>query len=251
MMRETERFVDQVIRKGDGKLETLFTAPYSFVDDPLLAKLYGVSPGNDPTKPVTLDPKQRAGLLTQASVMSSHADGDRTSPIKRGVLVLRLACVDLAPPANGVNPLDAGASTAPTSKRDELAAHRANPACAGCHDMIDPPGLAFETYDAIGAFRTKENGQDIDVSGVLSGIGADGPFVGAPELARKLAGSEKVRNCMAKQWFRFALARMESAADTCSIDTLASRFKESGYDVRELILDLASLHSFRYQGNEP
>ena len=249
MALETRRFADWVIRFDDGRLETLLTAPYSFLDGPLF-DLYGVTQpaGHDPTMPVELDPTQRAGLLTQASVLARHAHADQSSPVHRGKLVREnILCTPLAPPPPEVDvippPLDPDATT-----RERFDQHRSDPSCAACHNLIDPIGFGFEHYDGIGAWRAMEGDKAVDASGELIGTeDIDGEFDGAPELARRLAESEQVRACVAEQWFGFAFGRSPADDDECSFDTMALAFAESDHDIRELLVAIVTTDAFRYR----
>ncbi len=249
MAKETGRFADWVIRSDDGRLETLLTAPYTFLEGPLFS-LYGVTPpaDHDPTLPVELDPTQRAGLLTQAGVLAVHAHADQSSPVHRGKLVREnILCTPLAPPPPEVDvvppPLDPNATT-----RERFDQHRSDPSCAGCHNLIDPIGFGFEHYDGIGAWRDIDAGKAVDATGELIGTkDIDGEFDGAPELARLLASSEQVRTCVAEQWFGFAFGRSPAEDDSCSFDTMSAAFAESDYDVRELLIAIVTTDAFRYR----
>jgi hypothetical protein len=245
MWEETERFVAHVVLEGDGRLATLMTSSDSFVDGPLF-ELYGVAvpPDHDPSQPVALDPSERAGLLTQASFMATHAHTDSSGPIQRGVTVRsNLLCQPPQPPPNDVpdlGPIDPDATT-----RERFEQHSADPTCSGCHSLIDGIGLAMENYDGIGRHRTEENGNTVDASGMLLGTDVDGAFVGTVELAHKLAESETVRECVTVQWFRFAFGRGESTHDECTMSTLRAAFTESDHDVRELMIAIATGDAFR------
>jgi hypothetical protein len=249
MSRETTRFADWVIRADDARLETLLTASYSFLDGPLFA-LYGITPPDehDPTLPVELDPQQRAGILTHAGVLATHAHADQSSPVHRGMLVREyILCTPLAPPPPEVDvvppPLDPDVTT-----RERFEQHRADPACAGCHNLIDPLGFGFEHYDGVGAYRTLDVGKPVDASGEVVGtIDINGEFDGAVELAHLLASSEQVRSCVAQQWFSFGLGRQPAEGDSCSFDTVSEVFAESDYDIRELLLALVATDSFRHR----
>jgi hypothetical protein len=249
MAQETTRFADWVIRFDDARLETLLTASYSFVDGPLFS-LYGITPPaeHDPTLPVELDPTQRAGILTHAGVLASHAHADQSSPVHRGVLVREnILCTPLAPPPPEVDvvppPLDPDATT-----RERFDQHRSDPACAGCHNLIDPLGFGFEHYDGVGAYRALDAGKPVDASGEVVGTwDIDGPFDGALELAERLAGSEQVRSCVVQQWFTFGFGRPPVEADSCSFDTLNEVFADSDYDIRELLLAIVATDSFRHR----
>jgi hypothetical protein len=251
MSMETARFADHVIRKGDGLLDTLLSAPFSFLDPPL-AELYGVSlpSGYDPTQPFQLDPTQRSGILTQAGVLAVHSHADQGSPIRRGKMVREnLFCQPLAPPppeADITPPEpDPNAST-----RERFEQHRAEPACAGCHQLIDPLGFGFENYDGIGSYRSMESGKPIDASGEIRGTDVDGTFVGAGELSKKLATSPQVRECMTQHWFNYALGRTKGDADACSIHAMAQAFAASN-NIRDLLQALVTTDAFRYGKGAP
>ena len=111
--------------------------------------------------------------------------------------------------------------------------------------MLDGAGFGFENFDAIGRYRTTDNGKPVDSSGMLIGTDVDGPFSGAVELSSKIASSAFAQRCAVQQWMRFALGRQESDADRCSIDRAASALATSG-DLRDMIVALASSDAFRY-----
>lgn len=249
MRDETVNFADFVVRKGDGRLQTLLSAPFT-VASPDLLGLYGSSatPAADGT--VQLDPSQRAGLLTQAAFLSAHAHANQTSPVHRGLAVRKnLLCTELPDPPMDVDNTPPEPDPKATT-RQRFAQHREDPSCAGCHSLLDPIGVGFESYDAIGRFRTTENGLPIDASGELTGTGS-GTFSGAVEMAQKLSVSPEVRSCLQKQWFRFSLGRFESAEDSCSLKALSEQFAAADYDVKALLLGLVTSDAFRYRKVEP
>jgi hypothetical protein len=244
MHDETAHFVDYVIRDGDGKLDSLLTAPFSFPSGPLL-DLYGVTAG-DPKLPVQLDATQRAGLLTQPAFLAVHAHANQTGPVQRGKFVIRnVLCEALPDPPPNVNTTPPDPSPTATT-RERLAEHEKDATCAGCHVRIDGIGLGFEQYDGMGRYRTSEAGQPIDASGKFVGTrDLNGTFSGAVELAQKLASSAEVQACVATQWFRFALGRLESDADACSLAQLNSDFQASGHNVKALLTSVVLTTSFR------
>jgi Protein of unknown function (DUF1592)/Protein of unknown function (DUF1588)/Protein of unknown function (DUF1595)/Protein of unknown function (DUF1585)/Protein of unknown function (DUF1587) len=244
MHDETAHFVDYVIRDGDAKLDSLLTAPYSFPSGPLLG-LYGVT-SSDASKPVQLDAGQRAGLLTQPAFLSVHAHANQTGPVQRGKFVIRnMLCEALPDPPPNVNTTPPDPSPTATT-RERLAEHESNASCSGCHVRMDGIGLGFERYDGIGRYRTTEAGQTIDESGKLVGTrDLDGPFVGPVDLAKKLASSSEVAECVTLQWFRFALGRLEGDQDACSLLKLKSQFSASGRDVKALMKQVVSSDAFR------
>jgi len=253
METETARFADYVIRQDDGRLETLLTAPYSMLEGPLF-DLYGVTApaGYDPSEPFPLDVTQRAGLLTQPSILAKHAHADQTSPVHRGKLVReRFFCQPLPPPPPTVDTTPPTPSPTATT-RERFLEHDSNPDCAGCHSMMDPIGLGFEHYDAIGAYRTMEEAGPIDATGnIVSTRDADGPFDGTVELARRLGQSDEVRECVARQWFRFAMRRIEGPADACSIARVFEAFVGSDFEIPSLMLAIVSSDAFRYRRLTP
>lgn len=248
MRNETVAFADHVVRQGDGKLETLLTAPFSIVTAEL-APIYGLDPAAIvPMRPTPLDPSQRAGLLTHASVLAAHAHANQSSPVSRGVIVRKnLLCQPLPDPPPDVN------NTPPDPKpnlttRERFSIHQQNPACSGCHLLIDELGFGFENYDGIGVYRRTESGKPVDARGkIVATQDIDGDFVGAVELAQRLARSRQVRECVTKQWFRYALGRMESEADACTVHRLLEAFEGARQDVRALLAALAGSDAFRYR----
>jgi len=250
MLAETQAFASWVQWEGDGKLQSLLTAPVAFVNTPL-AKIYGLADPGSATAPkrVTVDPAQRSGILSLPGMMSVLATTMQSDPIRRGKFVrVQLLCQALPPPPPDVMAqppeLRAGATT-----RQRYQDHSANPACHPCHNLIDPIGFGFESYDGIGRFRTVENGGlPIDNLGELAGSrDADGTFRGAPELGKRLAASAEVGDCVARQWFRYASGRMDTAADACTLQTLGSAFAASGRDLRELLIAATQTDGFRFR----
>lgn len=251
MREETVRFVEDVLKAGDGRLETLLTAPYSIAGGPLL-KLYGVANPKPGWQRVEHDPTKRAGLLTQASVMTVHAHWDKSSLVHRGKLIReKLLCEVLPPPPPEVNntlpPADSKVST-----RERFEDHRADVSCAQCHRLIDPLGAPFEMFDAIGNLRTKDGPNPIDSEGELTGTRAsDGPVKNAVELARRLATADEVRQCVARQWLRFALGREEAPAEATSLAAALKAFRASDYRIPALVVAIAKTDAFRYQQVSP
>ena len=197
---------------------------------------------------VDLDPARRAGLLTQASFLASHAHENQTSPVARGVAVIRnVLCVALPDPPPNVDNAPPDPSPNATT-RERFIAHESVASCAVCHKSIDGIGLGFEAYDAVGAWRTMDAGRAVDATAhSCRRPEINGPFDGAVALAQKLAGTQQVRECVARQWFRFALGRMEGASDGCSLKGALDTFETSHHDVRQLLAAIAASDAFRYR----
>jgi hypothetical protein len=243
MREELTRFTGYVMSQGDGKLETLLTAPYTFAT-PALAKLYDATATGDWQK-VALDPTKRAGILTQSAFLATHGH-EGSAPIFRGIAVReQLFCVDLPPPPPGADNMFPPPSPTKTT-RERLVMHRVNPECASCHDLMDSLGYGFESFDDIGRYRTTENGVPIDDTGKILGTDdADGPFKGPVELGRRLAKSKQVQQCLTTQWFRYALGRAETPLDKCTMDLVFKRFQDSDFRIPDLLLALVESDGFR------
>jgi hypothetical protein len=241
--------------EGDAGLSGLLTTPRAFVDGNT-ADLYGVPrPAAGASMPTTviatpLDPKRRAGLLTQAGWLALHANEDGDAPVRRGVFVLdHLICLPPPPPPANVNTTirPPGRSDPPRTTRMRLEqVHSPNPECAGCHRLFDGVGFAFGHYDATGSWRDHEQigatTLPIDATGALFGTDVDGPFNGAVELSARLARSQKAHACFAAQWLRFGLGRTEGPTDVCTIERASAELLRTGR-LADVPISLALLHA--------
>jgi hypothetical protein len=213
MTGELDRFYDDVVWNGAGSLRSLFTSTRSFANSPL-ATLYGVSVSGTDYQAVTLDPATRTGVMTRSGFLAVHAATDDSNPIARGVFLLSsIMCMAPHPPPANVPlvPPASDPSVQGLTTRQRYDQHVTNSFCASCHTQIDGLGFGFEEFDGIGAFRATDNGQPVDSSGNIVGTGEiDGPFQGAADLAKRLAGSRLLANCFARQAYRYAMGRVES-----------------------------------------
>jgi hypothetical protein len=253
--RETEHFVDYVLRdpRGDGTLESLLTANFSFPTQPLWAA-YGVVPPPDYGGQTELRLlSERAGVLTQLSGLLVHSS-ERTTAIKRGIHVLRnMLCIDVEPPVTGGHERAASLLAEGEPIRTRLVATIEDAECAPCHLKIDPIGYAFAHFDRIGK-RTPDDGKDRLDAHSNPAIGDptfDGPVADATELAARVWSSDSGRNCILQQVHRFALARLEVPEDTCAFVHMADEFMASGYSVRALLIDMVTEDSFRFRPGTP
>jgi Protein of unknown function (DUF1592)/Protein of unknown function (DUF1588)/Protein of unknown function (DUF1587)/Protein of unknown function (DUF1585)/Protein of unknown function (DUF1595)/Planctomycete cytochrome C len=174
--RETELFFESVMREDRNVLD-LLTADYTFVNE-RLARHYGIpNVYGSRFRRVTLTDDARRGLLGKGSILLVTSHAGRTSPVVRGKWILdNLVGTPPPPPPPDVPALEEkGESAQPHSVRERLERHRASPACAGCHKLMDPLGFALENFDAVGAWRTRDEGVPIDASGQLvDGTKVDG-----------------------------------------------------------------------------
>jgi hypothetical protein len=245
MHTEVDMFVTSNILDGDGKLSSLLTSNQTWVNGPL-ASIYGINPPSaSGFTQVTLDPTHRAGLLTLSALLAEHAHQVQPSIVWRGVFVLdRLFCAPPPDPPANVNTAVVDTTTAMNTNRDREEAHITNASCAGCHTQIDGIGFTFEEFDALGQFRTTDNGQPVDTSGTIVGTDVDGPVTNAVDLANKLAGSAQVHTCMTKEWLRYAYARVEDQTDTCNIQLMDQAFTAGNSDIRELLVAIVKSNEF-------
>ena len=168
MLRETELFFRTIVSDNRSILDFL-DADYTYVND-RLAKHYGISGVSGPDfKRVSLEGGRRGGLLGQASILTVTSDPTRTSPVKRGKWILEnlFDAPPPEPPPNVPQLAESDSSQLTGSLREQMERHRADPACASCHKMMDPLGFGLENYNAIGAWRDRDGTIEIDATGEL------------------------------------------------------------------------------------
>lgn len=231
---ESAAFVKNVLLSGDGKLETLLTADFHLADQ-ALGSVYNAAATNG-----------RSGLLMQPGFLSVTGAADGSHPVKRGKAVYtKLLCGDLPPPPANVPPAEPASAGGTTRQR--FAVHGQNRCAIGCHALMDGFGFAFESYDGIGRYRTIDNGLPVDSASQATIDGRMQQFADAFELSRILATSDEVRSCVAKQWLRFGLKRLEADADAPSLTEIGAAFAVHDYDLRDLLPAIAASRSFRYR----
>jgi hypothetical protein len=222
---------------------TIFNSSKSYVNADL-ATLYGIS-GVTGTDFQQRDlPEGRRGLLGNASILSIYAHADVSSPTLRGKFIRNiLMCQSIPPPPPDVDTTLPDESKAKTA-RERLTLHSTNATCAGCHALMDPIGLSLENFDAIGQYRTQDNGENIDASGELDGV----KFAGASGLADALAQNPRVTNCLSRLVFRSAWGRLETGADEGFITDLTTAFAGSTYQMRQLFTSAVTAANFANVG---
>jgi Protein of unknown function (DUF1592)/Protein of unknown function (DUF1588)/Protein of unknown function (DUF1587)/Protein of unknown function (DUF1585)/Protein of unknown function (DUF1595)/Cytochrome C oxidase, cbb3-type, subunit III len=176
MLEETKLFFESILREDRSVLD-LLNADYTFVNE-RLAKHYGIPNvyGSQFRRVPVTDPARR-GLLGQASILTVTSYPNRTSPVQRGKWILTniLGTPPTPPPPNVPALTENADGSQPKSLRERMEAHRADAVCAGCHKVMDPVGFALENFDAIGRWRTSDEGVKIDPSGTLfNGAHVDG-----------------------------------------------------------------------------
>jgi mono/diheme cytochrome c family protein len=234
--RETELFLDSVLRENRSVLE-LLTANYTFVNE-RLAVHYGIPhvQGSDFRRVSFPDGSPRGGLLGQGSILTLTSYATRTSPVLRGKWVLdNLLASPPPPPPPNIPALktEAAEPGKTLSMRDAMTQHRANPACASCHARMDPIGFAMENFDAVGKWRDRDAGTRIDVSGVLPG---GVPFDGVAGLKRALvAHPEEFASAVAEKLLMFALGRNLQYYDAPAVRQIVREAARTNYTLASLV----------------
>lgn len=235
LQTETLSYVGEFIRKNINIREIL-GGNFSYLNA-RLAKYYGLPPVPGDFERVELKGSQRHGLLTQGSFLVSTSNPESTSPVKRGKWVLdNILCAPPPPPPPGAETPDLQAAGSKLSVRERLAEHSRNSACAGCHTMMDPIGLAFENYDAFGVWRESDATGRIDPSGELPNGRA---FASAAELIEHLEVSPELPRCVVQKLSTYALGRAPSGKEVCVVDSIARRAEAKDYGFRDMIVDIA------------
>ncbi len=248
--QETELFFDSVLR-DDRSVLTLIRSDYTFLNE-RLAKHYEIpNVYGSRFRRVTLTPdSKRGGLLRQGSVLSVTSYATRTSPVLRGVLVLRniLGAPPPSPPPN-VPALDESTIAANLSMRQRLAAHRSNAVCASCHRTIDPVGFSLENYNAVGQWRDFEaDGQKVDASGAVPG-GKE--FRGVDGLENALlARPDLFVGALTENLMTFALGRGVEYYDAPAVRKIVRNSEKNGYRFSSLLLGIVQSAPFQMRRAE-
>ena len=250
MERETLLFLGSQLREDRG-LRELLTADYTFVNE-RLARHYGI-PGvyGERFRRIALDASERGGLLGHASLLTLTAYPTRTSPVLRGKWVLdNILGLPPPPPPADVPALEENHGAREVrSIRERMERHRASPACAGCHRIMDPPGFALEHYDAIGRWRaTNEAGAPVDATGVL----ADGTTVDGPAAFRRALASYDVSfvRTVTEKLLTYAVGRDVEYFDQPTIRRIVASAAADDYRWSSLVLGIVGSRPFQMRSAE-
>jgi mono/diheme cytochrome c family protein len=248
--QETEMFFDSVLREDRSAL-TFIKPDYTFLNE-RLAKHYGISNvyGSQFRRVALAPDSKRGGLLRQGSVLSVTSYATRTSPVLRGVLVLRnILGAPPPPPPPNVPALDESKMASNLSMRQRLAAHRNNAVCASCHNTIDPAGFGLENYNAIGQWRDLEvDEQRVDASGAVPGAKE---FQGIDGLENALlARPELFVATLTENLLTFALGRGVEYYDAPAVRKIVKEAEKDGYKFPALILGITKSVPFQMRRAE-
>ena len=243
LARETELFFRDQFRRDRSVLD-LLRADYTFVNS-RLAEHYGI-PGvyGGHFRRVALADERRHGLLGHGSVLTVTSYPNRTSPVLRGKWVLEnLLGAPPPPPPPDVPSLEEGSRTVPTTVRERLEQHRANPVCASCHARMDPLGFALENFDPIGRWRDAEAGLPIDAAADLP----DGSTVDGPVAFRRalLERREEFVGNFTEKLMTYALGRGVEHHDAPAVRAIVRGAAASGYRWSDIVLGIVESVPFR------
>ncbi len=247
MREEMAAYFDAFLH-GDMTYDTFLTARINFVDDNLAA-LYGLpAPGGQGLVRVDNTTGLRAGFLGLAGFLTHTSRMDRSAPSIRGQWIIKsLRCQEIELPANFTPPPLSEPQPGQTV-RQLVEQHRANPACAPCHDALDPVGLGLESYDAVGQYRDYyADGLPVDASGSLP----DGStFNGALEMADALSKDPNLLDCVAEKLFVYGLGRTALGSEGY-LDQVVTDWKARGLSLRNLLQALVVSETFRSRHGTP
>jgi len=244
MRRETELFLENLIRSDASVLEIL-DANHTYINE-RLARFYGI-PGivGPEFRRVDMSKTQRGGgVLAQASLLTISSYSTRTSPVLRGKWILEnLLNAPPPPPPPAVPSLDEGKIGQTMTLRQQMEAHRANPACASCHSRMDPLGFGLENLNAIGEWRDKDGAFPIDASGVMPG---GRKFSGPAELKVLLKENrEAYIKGLTDKLLTYALGRGLERFDRPVVSEISAKLPANGYRFSALVLDIVNSLPFQ------
>ena len=248
--RETELFFESILEENRSVLD-LLKADYTFLNE-RLARHYGI-PGIQGShfRKVSLDPEtRRGGLLRHGSILSVTSYATRTSPVIRGHWILgNLLGTPPPPPPPDVPALPEKTIASNLSVRERLAEHRANPACASCHDIMDPVGFALENFDAVGRWREYENGLPVDASG---GLPDGSEFTGVDALEEGLLKRPDLFvGTFAEKLLTFALGRGMEPYDAPAIRRIIKQAEGDDFKFSSVILGVVNSTPFQMRKTAP
>lgn len=237
-------FLDDVVASDTSDFRQLLLSDDVFLNG-RLAKFYGVDlPADDGFTKVKLD-GHRAGVLTQPYMLATFAYPAESSPIHRGVFIIRgILGYTLQPPANSAFVPLPPESHPELTTRQRVTLQTSPESCVSCHGVINPLGFTLEGFDSVGRGREMENGKTIDISGQYeTEDGSIAHFAGPRALAEFLAGSDEARDAFVQQMFQQFVKQPVRAYGLDRPRQLDEMFARSGYNIRKLVVEIATVAS--------
>jgi Protein of unknown function (DUF1588)/Protein of unknown function (DUF1585)/Protein of unknown function (DUF1592) len=250
MSEGTRRFIEATLWSRGGTFSQLMTSRDAFADT-ALANIYGVAaPSPSGFGMVTVPAAQRAGILTDPSLMTMHALPNESSVVHRGVFIMRqMLCFQPPPPLASFLQQGEAIKMAEPTERGRSDKRRAMSPCSSCHGIFDPFGIAFENYDTLGRYRTTittpTGSVPVDASWDFNLYDIKGKMNNAVELAQRLSESAAVRECMSRQLASYAFGERLSEDEACTVADISQKFAESGGNLVDLIGKVAAWPGLR------
>ena len=246
LRRSLELFAERVVWSEASDYRELIQADYLLANR-RIADYYGIAfPGGDGFQVVKCDPSQRSGILTHPYLLARLAHHDTTSPIHRGVFLTRNVLGGiLKPPPEAIafenHTFEAGLTT-----RQKVVELTRNASCMTCHETINPLGFSLENFDAVGRFRTTEGDKPVDPESDYLTLEGDLIRLRGPrDLASHAVDSEAARRGFIRQLFQFVVKQNPAVYGPDTITRLDDGFKQSGFHLRNLLIELNTLAALR------
>jgi hypothetical protein len=240
MHDETTLFFQEFLKGSQSALDML-DANFTFLNAEL-ATFYGIPGVTGTTMQKVQLPAgvNRGGLLRQAGILALTSLMNRTSAVRRGKWVLsQLLCKSPPPPPPGI---PAFPTTPPpgATQRQIMEQHSSNAACASCHKQMDPIGFSLENFDAVGSYRTQDNGAPIDATGTVDGQAIDG----AGQLEQVIKADPALPACLVQTVYSYAVGRSVQSSDGPALSRITQQFVSGGSSLSELLYDVATSSAF-------
>lgn len=243
-----DAYLDDVVWSDSSDFRQFFLADWTYTNK-RMHEFYGE--GWQPADPNAVgltksvnDPEKRFGVLTHPLLTSGRSYFQNTSPIHRGVFMIRnLFGRVLRPPNEAFTPISADLHPSLTT-RERVALQTSDVNCQVCHSKINGLGFILENYDAVGRYRTSERDKPIDATGIyLSSNDQEIKFSGVKELATYLAESEDSQDAFVERVFEYFVKQPVAAYGVDTLDQLKRKFKESNYNIRDLLVEVAVVYA--------
>ena len=252
MKREFLQKWEDVVFDQDVSALELFRTRRTHVNDELAA-LYGVeAPGASADTFVAVEfpsDSERVGILASAGWLSLYGNQKKGSATLRGKFVREvLMCDEIPDPPDNIDTnLQDPEPGVVLTEREILAQHATEPACLGCHGLMDPIGFAFEHFDGIGAYRTMDAGKPVDATGSLNGVTYDG----LPGLVDVLISDESTQSCLVEHLYSYALGALNTPGEQEAVAGLTAIFVAGGSRIKPLLVELVASEGFRFVVSAP
>ena len=254
MRAESDALVGATLFEGSRDYAELFRSPKTWLDG-ALATHYGLpAPSAAGGAWVETRAPERRGILSHGAVLSYGSKNGDTSPTRRGIFIrTRLMCQAIPPPPPTVNADQGPKGATPNACKTDRYKEHASGSCAGCHQSIDPVGFGLERYDALGRYRTHDDGRPecaVSGQGELSGASGGGAFQGPAALGELVLNSGKFEECVAEKLYTFALGRELRPEDFAMIKKIGPAFAGDGRHFVTLVRELVSDYTFTHRREE-